>query len=182
MGSDMVRAEFGSGLICQRAQTCCALKSSAPSGARQDNCADLLGLQTRRGSNHSTAHVGESNSRSNVFQLRHSFVCVSSRWKVLSGEFRRRPTELAIKFHKSDRVGRRGLSEPREDFSRLITCAFPWLDSVSQFRGSIPWLFPTRIRLRAQPLKNSSGRVPQAADGTCNKISQPGSCRSPRTV
>jgi len=28
-----------------------------------------------------------------------------------------------------------------------------------------------RIRLRAQPLKNSAGRVPQAADGTCNKIS-----------
>ena len=39
--------------------------------------------------------------------------------KVLSGEFRRRPTSLVIKFRKSDRVGRRGLSEPREDFSRL---------------------------------------------------------------
>ena len=92
MDSKVVRAEFGSGLICPRAQTCCALKSSAPSGARQDNCADLLGLQTRRGSNHSTAHVGESNSRSNVFQI------------------------------------------------------------------------PSRICLRAQPLKNSAGRVPQAAD------------------
>ena len=54
-------------------------------------------------------------------------VCVPSRWKVLSGEFRRRPTTLAIKFSKSDRVGRRGLSEPREDFSRLLTFAFPWL-------------------------------------------------------
>ena len=41
---------------------------------------------------------------------------------------------------------------------------------------------PSRISLRAQPLKNSAGRVPQAADGTCNKISQTGSCRSPRTV
>ena len=39
-----------------------------------------------------------------------------------------------------------------------------------------------RIRLRAQPLESSLGRVPQAADGTCYKISQPGSCRSPRTV
>ena len=39
-----------------------------------------------------------------------------------------------------------------------------------------------RIRLRAQPLESSLGRVPQAADGTCYKISQIGSCRSPRTV
>ncbi len=46
-----------------------------------------------------------------------------SRWKVLSGEFRRRPTEFVNRFRKSDRVGRRGLSEPREDFSRLHTLA-----------------------------------------------------------
>ncbi len=121
MDSKVVRAEFGSGLIRNWAQTCCALKSSAPSGAHQDNCADLLGLQTRRGSNHSAANVGESNSRSNVFQIPSSSVCVPSRWKVLSGEFRRRPTALVIKFRKLDRVGRRGLSEPREDFSRLPT-------------------------------------------------------------
>jgi hypothetical protein len=30
----------------------------------------------------------------------------------------------------------------------------------------------TQIDVRAQPLKNSAGRVPQAADGACNKISQ----------
>ena len=71
----------------------------------------------------------ESNSRSNVFQISRASACVPSRWKVLSGEFRRRPTALAIKFRKSDRVGRRGLSEPREDFSRLPTDAFPWLYS-----------------------------------------------------
>ena len=53
--------------------------------------------------------------------------CVPSRWKVLSGEFRRRPTEFVNRFRKSDRVGRRGLSEPREDFSRLTTYAIPWL-------------------------------------------------------
>ena len=63
-----------------------------------------------------------------------------SRWKVLSGEFRRRPTALVIKFRKPDRVGRRGLSEPREDFSRLITYAFLRIDSVDRFRGSIPWI------------------------------------------
>ena len=165
----------------------------------------MLGLQTRRGSNHSTAHVSESNSRSNVFQISRASACVPSRWKVLSGEFRRptdfrtlyglkwatsvekrhglpisealrcsacahpfacpggwkvlsgefrrRPTALVIKFRKPDRVGRRGLSEPREDFSRLITYAFlridsvdrfrgsiPWIDSVARFRGSIPWI------------------------------------------
>ena len=136
----MVRAGFGSGLIRPRTQTCCALKSSAPSGARQDNCADLLGLQTRRGSNQSAAHVGESNSRSNVFQIPRASVCVPSRWKVLSGEFRRRPTEFAIKIRNLDRVGRRGLSEPREDFSRLNTYVSPWLESVARIRGSNPWL------------------------------------------
>ena len=87
----------------------------------------MLGLQTRRGSNHSAAHVGESNSRSNVLQIRREFACVSSRWKVLSGEFRRRPTALAIKFRKLDRVGRRGLFEPGGIFSRLITYAFLWM-------------------------------------------------------
>ena len=68
--------------------------------------------------------MSESNSRSNVFQISRAFACVPSRWKALSGEFRRRPTELAIKFRKPDRVGRRGLSEPREDFSRLPTYAW----------------------------------------------------------
>ena len=121
MGSNMVRADFGSGLIRP------GLKHAAPS------CADLLGLQTRRGSNHSAAHVGESNSRSNVFQIRRATACVPRRWKVLSGEFRRRPTEFVIKLRNPDRVGRRGLSEPREDFSRLHTYG-------------IPWLYPSRLR------------------------------------
>ena len=40
MDSNVVRADFGSGLIRPRAQSCCALKTSAPSGARQDNYAD----------------------------------------------------------------------------------------------------------------------------------------------
>ena len=61
------------------------------------------------------------------FRFRRASVCVPSRWKVVSGEFRRRPTALVIKFRKPDRVGRRGLFEPREDFSRLNTYAFPRL-------------------------------------------------------
>ncbi len=172
MDSKLVRAEYGSGLICPLAQTCCALKSSAPSGARRaaQTCSacKLAGVQISP-----LPTLANQILVRTFFRLRRVFVCVSSRWKVLSGEFRRRPTELAIKFRKSDRVGRRGLSEPREDFSRLNTYVFPWL---------CLWLFPSRIRLRAQPLKNSAGRVPQAADGACNKISQIRSCRSQRTV
>ena len=82
-----------------------------------------------------TAHT-RNDVRFRVCFLR-AFVCVPSRWKVLSGEFRRRPTSLAIKFHKPDRVGRRGLSEPREDFSRLNTYVFPWLHP--SFHPSLIW-------------------------------------------
>ena len=71
-----------------------------------------------------------------------TFACVPSRWKVLSGEFRRRPTALVKKIRKPDRVGRRGLSEPREDFSRLPTnhtarrfCPSIWRNHALQ----IPW-------------------------------------------
>ena len=64
-------------------------------------------------------------------------VCVPSRWKVLSGEFRRRPTEFVIKLRNPDRVGRRGLSEPGGIFSRLITYAFPWL-----YQYLYPLLYP----------------------------------------
>ena len=40
----------------------------------------------------------------------------------------------------------------------------------------------TQIDMRAEPLKNSAGRVPQAADGTCIQTSKLGSCRSPKTA
>ena len=53
--------------------------------------------------------------------------------------------------------------------------------SESNSRSNV-FQIPSRICLRLQPLESSLGRVPQAADGTCNKISQIGSCRSPRTV
>ncbi len=46
--------------------------------------------------------------------------------KFSQSEFRRRPTALAKKISKPDRVGRRGLFEPREDFPRLLTYAIPW--------------------------------------------------------
>ena len=158
MDSKVIRADFGSGLIRPRTQTCCALKSSAPAGARQDNCADLLGLQTRRGSNQSAAHVGESNSRSNVFQIPRASVCVPSRWKVLSGEFRRRPTEFAIKIRNLDRVGRRGLSEPREDFSRLPTkcCLNRWFESVADSVARFSRHLAIKTSLTIQPYAKPS--------------------------
>ena len=85
------------------------------------------------------------------FRFRLVSVCVPSRWKVLSGEFRRRPTALAIKFRKSDRVGRRGLSEPREDFSRLPTkcCSNPCLDSVAVSVTRNLCESPNQLRRRA---------------------------------
>ena len=162
MDSKVVRADFGSGLICP------GLKHAAPRlrGLR-------LGLQTRRGSNHSAAHVGESNSRSNVFQISCTSVCVPSRWKVLSGEFRRRPTALAIKFRKPDRVGRRGLSEPREDFSRLTTYVCPWL---------FPWLyFAAACALRIAPSDKARNMLPPAPQSSAIRInSRTSSSRSPR--
>jgi hypothetical protein len=86
IGSNMVRADYGSGLICPRAQTCCASPTRTPA-----RLANSPGFK--------------------------SFRC--PRWR--------------IKF------------------------------SLERF------LDQSHIRLRAQPLKNSAGRVPQAADGTCNK-------------
>ena len=81
-----------------------------------------------------------------------------SRWKVLSGEFRRRPAALVKKFRKLDRVGRQGLFEPREDFSRLPTnhtarrfclsiwrnhaVQIPWCGSIVRFRGSNSVAYP----------------------------------------
>jgi hypothetical protein len=116
MGSNVFRADFwqltdlppGSNMLRRAAQTCSACKLAGVQISLLPTLANQILART-------------------FFRLRRVFVCVSSRWKVLSGEFRRRPTELAIKFRKSDRVGRRGLSEPREDFSRLNTYVFPWL-------------------------------------------------------
>jgi len=115
MDSKVVRADFDSGLICPRAQTCCAELRRL---ARLANSPGFKSFRCPRW------RIKFSLER---FHIRHASVCVPSRWKVLSGEFRRRPTVLAKKSSKPDRVGRRGLSEPREDFSRLTTYVFLWL-------------------------------------------------------
>ena len=105
MDSKVVRADFGSGLICPRAQTCCASPTQTPArlanspGFKSFRCPrERIKFSLERYSNQSAAHVGESNSRSNVVQIRRASACVLSRWKVLSGEFRRRPTALARNF------------------------------------------------------------------------------------
>ncbi len=147
----MVRADFGSGLICPRAQTCCALKSSAPSGARLDNYADsgsaykLAGVQIIP-----LPTLANQILARTFFRFRRESVCVPSRWKVLSGEFRRRPTALAIKLRNPDRVGRRGLSEPREDFSRLITYTFRWLYCAAHQPKKNRSLLDARSGLKSQ--------------------------------
>ncbi len=143
MDSKVVRADFGSGLMCPRAQTCCAelrrlARLANSPGFKSFHCprwrikfslerfsdsvAHLLVMGNQCRKTTLAAHF-----RGSTPQCLRTSACVPSRWKVLSGEFRRRPTELAIKFRKSDRVGRRGLSEPREDFSRLHTYVFPRL-------------------------------------------------------
>jgi hypothetical protein len=48
---------------------------------------------------------------------------------------------LRSSIKQPDRVGRRGLSEPREDFSRLPTYANPWLHPWL-YRCLHPWLYP----------------------------------------
>ena len=143
MGSNVFRAEFCSGLICPRAQTCMDSKvvradfwqrTDLPPGsnmlrlayADSGSACKLAGVQIIP-----LPTLANQILARTFFRFRRETVCVSSRWKVLSGEFRRRPTALAMKFRKSDRVGRRGLSEPREDFSRLPNYAFPCLDSVA---------------------------------------------------
>jgi len=64
------------------------------------------------------------------------------------------PTALAMKFRKPDHVGRRGLFEPREDFSRLITYACPWL---------FPWLyFAAACALRIAPSDKARNMLPPA--------------------
>jgi len=99
MDSKVVRKDFGSGLICPRALTFCALKSSAPFGARQDNYADS-----------------------------------GSACKLAGVQIIPLPT-------LANQILARTFSDPSD------------------------------ICLRIQPLESSLGRVPQAADGTCNKIS-----------
>ena len=50
------------------------------------------------------------------------------------------------------------------DFLWLHTYAIPWL-----YSWLCQWLLQSYYYLRSQPLESSLGRVPQAADFTCNQ-------------
>ena len=91
MDSNVVRAYFGSGLIRPRAQTNSEWFMRTP----RDACP---GAQTCCASPTQTpARLANSRRTWSRRRTRKS-KCVPSRWKVLSGEFRRRPTALARNF------------------------------------------------------------------------------------
>ena len=113
MCSNMVRADFGSGLIRHRAQTCCASPTRTP--ARLANSPGFKSFRCTR------------------WRIKFSLERISDPSRI---RLRAQPLESSLgrvpqaadgacnKFRKLDRVGRRGLFEPREDFSRLTTYAW----------------------------------------------------------
>ncbi len=105
----VVRADFGSGLIRPRAQTCMDSKvvravfwhlTDLPPGsnmlrlayADSGSACKLAGAQIIP-----LPTVANQILVRTFFRFRRASICVPSRWKVLSGEFRRRPTALANK-------------------------------------------------------------------------------------
>ena len=149
MDSKVVRAVFwqrtdlppGSNMLRRAAQTCSACKLAG---------VQIIPLPTL---------ANQILARTFSDSVSHSFAYpAAGKFSRASSAGGRR--NLRSNIEQPDRVGRRGLSEPREDFSQLITYAFPWR-----------CLFTSRIRLRIQPLESSLGRVPQAADGTCDRTS-----------
>ena len=124
MDSKVVRADLGSGLIRPRAQTCCAELRRLARLANSPGFKSFLCPRWR---------IKFSLERF----LDPSCFCV--RAQPLESSLGRVPQaprlDLQIKFRKSDRVGRRGLSEPREDVSQLLTDAiprlYPWIDSAA---------------------------------------------------
>ena len=113
MDSKVVRADFGSGLICPRAQTCCAELRRL---ARLANSPGFKSFHCPRWRIKFSLELFSDPSR------------YSLRAQPLESSLGRVPQatrlDLQIKFSKSDRVGRRGLSEHRQDFSRLLTYAW----------------------------------------------------------
>ena len=97
---------------CPGAQTCCASPTRTP--ARLANSRRTWSRRRTRKSLCVSAAVSVE------LQLACPDVGKFSRASSAGGR-----QHLQIKFRKSDRVGRRGLSEPREDFSRLHTYGIP---------------------------------------------------------
>ena len=124
MDSKVVRADFGSRMICPRAQTCCASPTQTPA-----RLANSPGFKSFHCPSWRIKFSLERFSDSVAHPLGCPAVGKFSRASSAGGR-----RLLQLNFRKSDRVGRRGLSEPREDFSRLTTYVYPWLDSVARFQ------------------------------------------------
>ncbi len=95
----------GSNMLRRAAQTCSACKLAG---------VQIIPLPTL---------ANQILARTFLRSVAHLFACpaVGKFSRASSAGGRRR---LQLNFRKSDRVGRRGLSEPREDFSRLNTYAW----------------------------------------------------------
>ena len=116
MNSNVFRADFGSGLICPRTQTCCAELR------RLARLANSPGFKSFRCPRERIKFSLERFSDPSLYSLR-AQPLESSLGRVPQAA----DDSCNKNFRKLDRVGRRGLSEPREDFSRLLTYAFPRL-------------------------------------------------------
>ena len=132
VGSKVVRADFGSGLICLRAQTCMDSKV-----VRADFSSGLICPRAQTCMDSKVVRADFSNG----------LIC--PRAQTCCAELRRLARLANSPGFKSFRCSRWRIKFSLERFSD-----------------------PSRIRLRAQPLKISARRVPQAADGTCNNVGE----------
>ena len=153
MDSNVFRADFGSGLICTRTETNSEWFMRAPRDA-------YPGAQTCCASPTQTpARLANSRRTWSRRRTRKS-KCVPSRWKVLSGEFRRRPTDFrtlyGLKWATSVEIRHR-LPISAARFCRASVCV------------------PSRWKV----LSGEFRRRPTEFAIECRTI---GSCRSPRTV
>ena len=182
----MVRADFGSGLICPLAQTCCAelrrlARLANSPGFKSFHCPRWrIKFSLERYLDyvaHSFAYPAAGK-----FSGFKSFHCPS--WRIkFSLERNLDYVAHSFAYPAAGKFYRASSAAP-PDF-RTLYC-LKWAKSAEKRHG-LPISEAPRCsacaNLCAYPaVKNSAGRVPQAADVTCNKISQTRSCRSPRTV
>ena len=154
MGSNVVRADFGSGLICPRAQTCMDSKV-----VRADFGSGLIRPWAQTNSEWFMRTPRDAYMGSKVVRADFGSGLIRPRAQTCCAELRRLARLANSPGFKSFRCPRWRIKFSLERFSD-----------------------PSSYSLRAQTLESSLGRVPQAADGICYQTSKSGSCRSPRTV
>ena len=148
MDSKVVRADFGSGLICTKTETNSEWFMRAPRDA-------YPGAQTCCASPTQTpARLANSRRTWSRRRTRKS-KCVPSRWKVLSGEFRRRPTALARNFANRIVSVAEDCLSPERTFHGC---------SLMRFRGAFPRLDSIGLR----PAEDRFDRITCTIDGVLN--------------